>query len=356
MQSAKDIFLSLVRSGIGHETEPIPNQVNWSEIKALADRQGLSAVVLDGIERLPNENRPSKDIALPWIGEVVQMESRSDAQTKTATSLGELFHSNGIRTYVLKGAIVAECYPKPKHRLSADMDCFLLPSEGDADVWQLGNDLVKEKGYEVSEGFYKNSSFHLPGLMVENHRFMTPFRGNKNLRRLEIVLQGMIRSDKGENRINDTWLYRPPVMMSALFLIEHAYSHFLHEGLTWRMVLDWMMFTRKHKVEIDWITLSALIDDFGFRKFYDSFYRLGKYSLGELAAENLMPEDLRMLDDIWAPLDLHESLEGVKAKFQLAGNIWRARWKYKYFTEMTWVRALMEWVLGAIFDRYPKLD
>ena len=38
MQFAKDIFLSLVRSGIGHETEPIPNQVNWSEIKALADR------------------------------------------------------------------------------------------------------------------------------------------------------------------------------------------------------------------------------------------------------------------------------------------------------------------------------
>lgn len=63
MQSSKDIFLSLVRSGIGHDTEPIPNQVNWSEIKALADRQGLSAVVLDGIERLPNENRLSKDIA-----------------------------------------------------------------------------------------------------------------------------------------------------------------------------------------------------------------------------------------------------------------------------------------------------
>jgi len=71
VQSAKVIFLSLVRSGIGHETEPIYNEVNWSEIKALADRQGLSAVVLDGIERLPNENRPSKDIALPWIGEVV---------------------------------------------------------------------------------------------------------------------------------------------------------------------------------------------------------------------------------------------------------------------------------------------
>ena len=62
-----------------------------------------------------------------------------------------------------------------------------------------------------------------------------------------------------------------------------------------------------------------------------------------------------MLDDIWVPLDLHESLEGVKAKFQLAGNYWRARWKYKYFTDMTWFRALSEWALGAVFDRHPKL-
>jgi len=87
-----------------------------------------------------------------------------------------------------------------------------------------------------------------------------------------------------------TWLYRPPVVVSALFLIEHAYSHFLHEGLTWRHVLD-----------------------------------------------------------------VHESLHGLKAKFQLAGNYWRARWKYKLFTDMTWMRALLEWVLGALFERQPRL-
>jgi NAD(P)-dependent dehydrogenase (short-subunit alcohol dehydrogenase family) len=38
----------------------------------------------------------------------------------------------------------------------------------------------------------------------------------------------------------------------------------------------------------------------------------------------------------------------VKAKFQLAGNYWRARWKFKHFTDITWLRALMEWVFGAI--------
>ena len=98
--------------GIGHTAEPFPNQMNWSEIKALADRQGLSAIVLDGFEQLPNENRPSKDLSLLWIGAVLQMEARCDAQTKAAESLGELFYENCIRTYVLKGTVVAECCKK----------------------------------------------------------------------------------------------------------------------------------------------------------------------------------------------------------------------------------------------------
>lgn len=351
----KDSFLSLVRMGIGHSCV-LPNVVDWQGVKKLADKQGLTAIVVDGIEKLPDTKRPPKELLLQWIGEVMQMEARSDAQNKAAESLGELFHINYIRTYVLKGAVIAECYPNPKHRLSADMDCFLLPTVGDFDAWSLGNDLVRAHGYDVGDGFYKNSSFKLPGLLVENHRFITPFRGNKKLRNMEKMLQSIISADEGENRFEGTWLYRPPVMLSALFLIEHAYSHFLHEGLTWRMVLDWMLFSEKHRKEICWPDLDVLIDEFGFRKFYDSFCQLGKYLLGEQSFESLEERERHMLDDIWAPLDLHESLHGVKAKFQLAGNYWRARWKYKYFTERTWIRALMEWVLGTVFDRNPKLD
>ena len=59
---------------------------------------------------------------------------------------------------------------------------------------------------------------------------------------------------------------------------------------------------------------------------------------------------------IAALVDVHESLHGLKAKLQLAGNYWRARWKYRLFTDMTWLRALAEWVLGAVFDRQPRLD
>lgn len=363
----QEAFLTLVRMGLGLNTakqDVFTAHVDWGEIQALALEQGLSAIVLDGIEKLPEEKRPPRIALLEWIGEVMQTEDEYAAQQKAAIKMSELFQQNEIRTYVLKGRVIAECYPKPKHRSSADLDCFLIQDSESMvgqdrhwEAWEKGNLLIEKAGYEVSRDFYKNSTFYLPELTVENHRFMVPFRGNETLKNLERVLQSYMRDDHGKDKLEGTELYRPPVMVSALFLIEHAYSHFLHEGLTWRHVLDWMMFSKKHKDDIEWYVLDTLIDEYGFRKFYDSYYRLGKYLLGEIKEFNgLSVQDKRMLADIWAPLDLHETVRDFKGKLALAGNTLRAWWKYKYFAPISMPHALWIQVKGFLFERHPKLD
>lgn len=353
----EDFFLQLVRLGIGQSPLPAyPESIDWKGITTLAESQGLSAIILDGMERIPVELKPEKKDLLRIIGSVLHSEDVFVTQWKSACELARLYSRNGIRTYVLKGYVISECYPNPKHRPSVDLDCFLTPVQGDGNVWELGNRLVENLGYNVDRSFYKNSAFSLPGLAVENHHFMVPVRGNKTMKSLERVLQSYIYADKGEDVFEGTCLYRPPVLMSALFLIEHSYSHFLHEGLTWRHVLDWMMFRRKHIHEIDWNTFDALIDEFGFRRFYDSYLHLGKYLLGEIEEEALTELDKKMLADVWAPLDLHESMEGLKWRFVMAGNTWRARWKYRYFTLVSMPRALWMQVMGYLFERHPKLD
>lgn len=62
-----------------------------------------------------------------------------------------------------------------------------------------------------------------------------------------------------------------------------------------------------------------------------------------------------MLNDIWAPLDVHDSVRGFKGKLALVGNTWRARWKYRYFTDMSWLTALWIQVKGFLFEKNPKL-
>ena len=336
-------------------------------LKALANAQGLSAVILDALNTDSNilNNSIPGQMKLGWIGEVLQGERMYAHQQIVAADMAKSFHNDAIKTYVLKGCVIAECYPNPNHRPSVDVDCYLLPIEGNFDAWKLGNDIIQAKGFSVNTDFYKNSSFEISGVNFENHQYFTPFRGNERLKKLEIFLQSQLKAnasltediDNAKNsRIGGSYLYRPPVMVSALFLIEHAYSHFLHEGLTWRMVLDWMMFSRKHQEEIDWKELDARIDEFGFRKFYESFYRLGKYLVGEMAVEELTEKDKRMLADIWDDLDLHETVRGLRGKLALAGNTWRARWKYRYFSEDSMLKALWIQVKGVMFDKNPQLN
>ena len=415
MTPLQSSLLYLVRLGLGIEKPGIPmtSSVAASVIadsgreapkldRALynmALEQGVQAIALDGATRLlEGKNPPEIDpvVKKMWPAAVLHDEVMASLHQSESCRMGQLFEKNGIRTYVLKGAVVAECYPNPVHRPSADLDCFLLPIDGNqpaapatanpaaqtapsepsapaaqtapaepapqaqpaapATVWELGNSIIEKTGVKVERDFYKNSTFFLHGLMVENHRFLTPFRGNPRLESLERHLQSLLKADEGNDIIESTCLCRPPVMVTALFLVEHACSHFLHEGLTWRLILDWMMFSRRHQDDIDWPEFNRRIDEFGFRRFYDSYVQLGAFLLGEVSEEDLSKADQKMLSDVWAPLDLHETLRGFKGKLNLAGNTVRARWKYRLFSEFSMPRALWIQVKGFFFIRHPQID
>ena len=99
----RESFLELVRLGVGVRKGAItPNEAEWGQLKALADEQGLFALVLDGVEKLPKNQRPPKADLLQWIGETLQIESQNAVQQKAALEMALLFHNNFINTYVLK--------------------------------------------------------------------------------------------------------------------------------------------------------------------------------------------------------------------------------------------------------------
>lgn len=364
----KAVVLELLRTGLGTgnpldvelsvKTLSTAPSLDWEAVIDLAQRQEVSSFVFDGFSRLFEMGAVIPEMPLmlkkQWIGTVLQMEAMALDQELKAQRMAKYFAEHALRTYILKGKTIAECYPNPYRRMSADIDCFLLPADGtDFNAWERGNTLMEEKGIEVSRVFYKNSSFMMKGLMVENHRFMTPFRGNKRLAALEIRMQELIRKDAGTDRFDETDLCRPPLLVSSLFLIEHAYSHFLHEGLTLRHIIDWMMFRRRHESEMDWDDFNAGIDAFGFRRFYDAYTHVGEFILGK--REVLSESEQRMMDSVWEGLDLHDTARGLRGKLNLAGNTLRAAWKYRLFSPDSMCHALWIQVRGVIFQKHPTL-
>ena len=52
----------LIRLGIRNSVHSqIHNEINWTELDKLAAKQGLSAMIMDGIEKLPEEERPQRN-------------------------------------------------------------------------------------------------------------------------------------------------------------------------------------------------------------------------------------------------------------------------------------------------------
>ena len=362
MTAEREFLLGLIRASVlGYTSFEIPVSLNWSELIEEAGRQNVSVIASDGLQKLydagvysvlgEKEERRTK---AKWFAKTMKYEQRYADQLAAAKKMGEWFASEGIQTVVLKGYTVSECYPIPSHRYSADLDCFLIKDGEHLASYELGNQVIEKHGVEVERKFYKNSSFNLAELFVENHKFCTPFRGNETLLRLERLLQQMILQGP-LTEFEDTGLMMPPVLASALFLTEHAYSHFLHEGLNLRHILDWALFKRKHGYDMDWGAFEKYVDEFEFRSFYDAYSHLGDYVLGLYKYSSLSHLEWRMMDSVWAGLDVHESVDGFGGKIKLVGNTLRARWKYREFAPTSMMEALWIQVKGFLFERNPAL-
>ena len=136
----------------------LSDYLDWRIVFALALHLGISAIVLDGIGRLPKEVRPPKPILLQWIGQAAMMEQMYAKHRGLVSSLASVYAKDGIRMLLLKGYGCSLCYPKPEHRPTGDIDVYLFGKKDEAD------DLVeKELGVKVHREYHKHSTFNYGG-------------------------------------------------------------------------------------------------------------------------------------------------------------------------------------------------
>ena len=125
-------LIQLVCLGINHISDVETQSVDWLSIRALAEQQGLSAIVLDGIEELRKQGKivelPEKKVLTQWIGEVIQgYEYRYELYRRALAEMSGFYSSHGCKMMVLKGFACSLTWPKPEHR-----------PIGDIDIWQFG--------------------------------------------------------------------------------------------------------------------------------------------------------------------------------------------------------------------------
>jgi len=345
VQSSNKAFLSLVRLGLGHRAEVLSDPVSWDEVQALAERQGLAAVLVDGIEQLPDNQRPPKDLLLQWIGEVLQnYEYRYELYRRTIAELAGFYIEHGLNMMVLKGYACSLDWPKPEHR-----PC------GDIDIWQFGKQiegdslLETEKGVKVDKTHHHHTVFYWRDFMVENHYDFVNVYAHKSSAELEKVFKKLGQDDSHYVEVmststgSATKVYLPSPNLHALFLVKHMVSHFAAAEISLRQVLDWAFFVEKHNKEIDWEWLLGILDKYHMGDFFNLINAICVDDLG-FRAENfpmiqfMLEFKERVLADILEPAYGTAEPERFFPRIAYKYRRWQGNaWKQKLcYSESRW--------------------
>lgn len=330
----KEAFFQLVRLGVGHPGY-ISKTIDWNLIQDLANDQGLTAIIVDAIEQLPDTKRPPKELLLQWIGWVFQSyENRYGIYRRAIAELAGWYNAHGYKMMVLKGYACSLDWPKPEHRPCGDIDIWLFGKQKEADAV-----LVKEKGISINKSHHHHTVFNWGEFTVENHYDFVNVYAHKSSAELEKIFKEMGADDSHSIKVFGEKVYFPSPNLHALFLMRHMASHFAAAEITLRQVLDWALFVEKHTSDVDWERIVDLLDKYHMKNFFSIINAicvedLG-YSVSLFPSVQFVPalKD-RVLEEILAPKNNNEMpfslFLRIKYKFKRwHGNKWKRKLCYK---------------------------
>lgn len=261
-------FIRLVSSGAGLGAAPVSDTAgtavtpgSWERIYRMAADHGLSAVVWDGICRLPAAQQPPRETRIRWALSAEKLEERYRHQQQTASKLAARFSEEGLRMLLLKGLGLSRDYPIPEHRECGDIDIYLY---GQSDK---GDRILHEIGAHLYFDVPKHSEYVWDGVLIENHRTILNVRRNRTERELNALLVRLLEKD-GTHGLAPG-IQTPPATFNAIFLIRHAAVHFQKEGIVLRHLCDWACFLTRHWDEIDHALFRTAMEDYRMDRFAD---------------------------------------------------------------------------------------
>ena len=275
-----EAFLTLVRLGIGNSANELPEKVDWTAIQDIAEQQGLYAVVLDGVEKLPAEQRPPQELLLEWIGEVLQgYEYRYDAYKQTIAEMAGFYNSHGLKMMILKGYACSLNWPKPNHRPCGDIDIWQFGKQKEADAA-----VAREKRIEVDNSHHHHSVFNWGEFTVENHYDFVNVHHHKSNSELEKIFKELGEDDTHCVIVNGADVYLPSPKLHTLFLLKHMMNDFTSFSVNLRQILDWAFHIKKYGKEIDWNWMLSVIDKYHMTDFFNTINAICVEELGFEAA------------------------------------------------------------------------
>ena len=200
-------------------------------------------------------------------------------QTRKSAEFLQIYQKlqkEGVNPLVVKGIVCRELYPKPDLRSSADED--LLVDE---------QDFLKSVKIFESQGFHRTEPER--DLKTSDELGFLAFRGSayielhRSLFPIDSELWGEMNRIFEEVKENNVEVLVQGVQvrtmeptMHLLYLICHAFKHFVGSGFGIRQVADMVMFANAYGAQIDWQWLFAQCEELHAEVFTAALFKIGK--------------------------------------------------------------------------------
>lgn len=306
----------------------------WEWAFGMLSMHGVAPLVGDALESVPSELRPQGKVLMQFISASMAASRYYEKLRGLSEKLGKVMVKNDIKCLLLKGFSLAEYYPRPELRKFLDVDLY-APKES-----HKIDEVFKGMGVNVDTDFYRHSHMTLGGVLVENHHCLLDVRGRKRMADLDADLMAMAQERLASS--DGPGLYYPDARFSLIFNLHHAMSHFVYEGISFKFLVDWVLFLRREKELSAGKQTAGDLRRHGLLKFAAVMSEVSVRHLG-LALEDV-PECIRaemeglkpgvverFTDDLFRPYEPSHRDNLLVERLNNVRRIIKASWKPKEF-------------------------
>ena len=264
-------FLHIAKAAVSGGSLPT-EKVDWPAIFTLANQQKLLPILFEAARKTPAAEKNAALFATKQqvIGQVLNQTVRSAEFTELYCKL----RSAGLHPIVVKGQLCSRLYPQADHRISVDDDLLIPDGEFMACHEQLlanglATDTPTDELTTADEVSYtKNDS----PLYIELHRHLFD------------------SSEDAHDELNHFFADLKPVEVAGffampphehlLYLLLHAYKHFVRSGIGLRQFCDIGLWAQAYHDEIGWQLLHEQCASVHAATFAAAAFRIARNYLG----------------------------------------------------------------------------
>ncbi len=264
---------------------------DWTALLRLAGEQKLLPLVYAAVRGTPGFAAVPEAVRAAARRQTMREAAAQTVHTEAFLRLYQALRAEGLAPVVVKGIVCRTLYPQPELRPSSDEDLYLTAAE-----MPRFHAVLLRAGFVLTEPERDYRSAHEAryvhpdtGLVVEGHWALFPTE-YAVYAALNVQLPDLMQRAQ-DWETGGVTLRVPDACDHLIFLLLHAFKHFISSGVGVRQLCDIALWMRRFGAQIDWQRVRAALRATHSEGFAAAVIDAGVHWFGlERAAAHIPPD------------------------------------------------------------------